>query len=188
MILHCMGQPRKTLLTTSRNPTPMMRTFCHDLARVMPNVVYVNRGKMSNDDVAEKAIEHDADRVMINDRGQSGLGVLRLCRVGESGLTEASPKLHFAARLQREFGVSNVKTAGVIIVEATNRSDELARLAASFSGFLGLPVSREEQEHKSALATMSISRGEPGKIVVTFMAEPGHIEVGPRITVSRLEW
>jgi len=183
-----MGLPRKTLLTTSRNPTPMMRTFCHDLARVMPNVVYVNRGKMSNDDVAEKAIEHDADRVMINDRGRSGLGVLRLFRVSESGLTEASPKLHFAARLQKEFSVSNVKPAVLISAQASSRSDELARLAASLSGFLGLPISREEQEHKSALTTMSILRGESGKILVTFIAEPSHIEVGPRITVSRLEW
>jgi len=166
----------------------MMRTFCHDLARVMSNIVYVNRGKMSHDDVAEKAVEHDADRVMINDRGQSGLGVLRLFRVAESGLTEASPKLRFAVRLQKEFGVSNVKPAAVINVEASSRSDELARLAASLSGFLGLPISREGQEHESALTTMSILRGESGKIVVTFMAEPGHIEVGPRITVSRLEW
>jgi len=182
-----MGQPRKTLLTTSRNPTPRIRTFCRDLARVMPNIAYVNRGKMSNDDVAEKAIECGADRVMINDRGQGGLGILRLFTVTESGLTEASPTMHFAAKLQ-EFGVPNVRPVVSISVQASNRSDELARLAASLSGFFGLPIPSDEQEYKSALTIMSISRGESGKIAVTFMAEPRHIEVGPRITVSRLEW
>jgi len=188
MILHCMGQPRKTLLTTSRNPTTRIRTFCRDFARVMPNIAYVNRGKMSKDDVAEKAIEYDADRVVINDRGQGGVGVLRLFTVTETGLTEASPKIHFAAKLQKEFGVPNVEPAVLISVQASSRSDELAKLAASLSGFLGLPISPDEQEHKSALTIMSISRGESGKIAVTFMAEPRHIEVGPRMTVSRLEW
>jgi len=183
-----MGQPRKILLTTSRNPSPNIRTFCRDLARTMPNIVYVNRGKMSNDDVAEKAIEYNADRVMINDRGQSGLGVLRLFIVTESGLTKASPTLHFAARLQREFEVSNMRPASLISVQEPTRSGELARLAESLSSFFGLLISSREQEPKSALTIMSISRSGLGRIVVSFMAEPKHVEVGPRITVSRLEW
>ena len=183
-----MDPPRKTLLTTSRNPTPKIRTFCRDFARVIPNIFYVNRGKMSNDDVAEKAIEYDADRVVIVDRWQGGLGVLRFFMVTESGLTEASPTIHFAVKLQKELGVSNVKPAVSIRVQASNKSDELARLAASLSGLFGLPISSEEQEHKPALTMMRISRDKSGKIAVTFMDEPRHVELGPRITVSKLEW
>jgi len=188
MILHYMSQPRRILLTTSRNPAPRIRTFCRDLARVMPNIVYVNRGKMSSDDVAEKAVENDADGVMISDRGQGGLGVLRLFTVTESGLTKASPTIHFVAKLRREFSVSNVKSASLISVQEPTRPGELARLAESLSGFLGLPISSREHEPKSALTIMSISCDELGRIVVSFMGEPRHIEAGPRITVSRLEW
>jgi len=183
-----MDLPRKILLTTSRNPTPRIRTFCHDFAKVLPSVSYVNRGKMSNDNMAEKAIEYDADRVVIVDRWHGGLGVLRFFIVTESGLTEASPTIHFAAKLQRELGVSNVKPAVSMRLQAPNKSDELASLAVSLSGFLGLPISPEEQEHKPALTMMSISRDKSGKIEVTFMDEPRHVELGPRITVSKLEW
>jgi len=67
-----MHAPNKILLTTSRNPTPKIRTFCNDITRVIPSIVRVNRGKMSMDEVAEKALEYGADQFVVVDRWQGG--------------------------------------------------------------------------------------------------------------------
>ena len=66
------------LLTTSRRPTGRMRAFCRDLANSIPDVVRVNRGKMSQDGVAEKAIELEANRVILVDRWHGGPGKINL--------------------------------------------------------------------------------------------------------------
>ncbi|RLI44046.1 Brix domain containing protein, partial [Candidatus Bathyarchaeota archaeon] len=79
------------LLTTSRRPTPRIRTFCRDLARSIPNVVRVNRGKLSLDGVAERAIEFDADRVVIINRWKGGPGKIELFEVGQEGLVLVPP-------------------------------------------------------------------------------------------------
>ena len=56
------------LLTTSRRPTGAIRSLCRDFVNSIPDVVRVNRGKMSLDGIAEKAIEVEADRVVVVDR------------------------------------------------------------------------------------------------------------------------
>lgn len=53
------------LLTTSRRPTKRIRKFCHDVERSIPDVIRINRGKLNLDGIAEKALELNADRVII---------------------------------------------------------------------------------------------------------------------------
>ncbi len=184
-----MDPPSKILLTTSRAPTPRIRTFCHDLAEVMPNVAYVNRGKMSNDEVAEKAIEHDADRVVIVDRWQSEPGVLRLFKVGESGLVSTSPIIHVAGiKLQRDLGASRVKPASSIIAAKHDRFDDSSRLGNALSGFFGISMLETKDVVKTGSTILSISSDKSRRIVMTFVTEPNHREVGPHILISRVEW
>ncbi|MFQ5836261.1 MAG: Brix domain containing protein, partial [Candidatus Bathyarchaeia archaeon] len=93
-----------TLLTTSRRPTPRIRTFCRDLARSIPNVVRVNRGKLSLDGIAEKALEFNADRVVIVDRWKGGPGKIEFFKIGQEGLVPVPPIMYVASiKLQREF-------------------------------------------------------------------------------------
>ena len=65
------------LLTTSRRPTERIRTLCRELAHVIPNAVRVNRGKLSLDGVAERALEFGADHVIIIDRWKGGPGEIQ---------------------------------------------------------------------------------------------------------------
>jgi len=184
-----MDPPSKILLTTSRDPTPRIRAFCHDLAEVMPNVAYVNRGKMSNDEVAEKALEQDADRVVIVDRWQGGPGVLRLFKVGESGLVSTPPVIRVAGmKLQRDLGASRVKPASSIIAAKHNKSDDSGRLGNALSDFFGISMLETKDMITTGSTVLSISSNKPGKIVMTFMKEPNHREVGPHILISRVEW
>ncbi len=184
-----MNLPAKILLTTSRNPTPRIRAFCHDLAAVMPNLAYVNRGKMSNDEVAEKALEHDADRVVIVDRWQGGPGVLRLFEVGESALVSTSPVIRVAGiKLQRDLGASCVKPASSIVAAKHDEFDDSIRLGNALSGFFGISMLETKGMVKTGSTILSISSDKSGRIVMTFMQEPDHREVGPHILISRVEW
>ncbi len=179
----------KILLTTSRNPTPRIRAFCHDLAGVMPNVAYVNRGKMSNDEVAEKALEHDADRVVVVDRWHGGPGVLRLFKVSESGLVSTPPSIHVSGiRLQRDFGASRVKPVVSIYVAMHNEFHDLVRLGNALSDFFTISILENKETLKTESSTLTIRPDKSGRIVMTFMAEPNHREVGPRILISRVKW
>lgn len=183
-----MHSPRKVLLTTSRNPTPKIRTFCHELSRVLPNTIYVNRGKMSEDEIAEKTIAYDADNVVTVDRWQGGFSVLRFSRISEFGLMETLLAMYVRVKLQREFGASRGEPATSISIAAHGKPDELVRLAHVLSSFFSLPISAVEETHKASRTIISISYDKSTKIAVTFVTEPGHIEVGPRIIVSMLEW
>ena len=79
------------LLTTSRRPTGRIRTFCRDLSNSIPDVVRVNRGKMSLDGVAEKAIEVEADHIIVVDRWHGGPGKINLFQLS-TGLKPVPPR------------------------------------------------------------------------------------------------
>jgi len=184
-----MASSTKVLLTTSRNPTPRIRTFCSDLARIMPGIVRVNRGKMSTDEVAEKALEHEADRVIIVDRWHGGPGKIKLFRIGESGLVSNSPTINIAGiKLQRELGVSKVKPTHSFVLSASQNQTEVLRLADAFSKFFNIPFLSLEEAVKEGPTLMHVVSDRANRISIIFMVEPKHVEVGPRVTVSNLEW
>lgn len=184
-----MDLPAKILLTTSRDPTPRVRAFCHDLAAVMPNVMYVNRGKMNNDEIAEKALEHDATRVIVVDRWHGGPGVLRFFKVRESGLFQTPPVIQVTdMKLQRDLGASRVKPASSIIAAKQDRFDDSVRLGSALSSFFGISIIETKGMVKTGSTILSVSLDKSGRAVMTFMKEPDHREVGPRIFISRVEW
>lgn len=53
------------LLTTSLRRVKNTRTFCRDLSNTFPNVMRVNRGKLSLEGLVNGALEIDARKVMI---------------------------------------------------------------------------------------------------------------------------
>ena len=104
------------LLTTSRRPTGRIRTFCRDLANSIPDVTRVNRGKMSLDGVAEKAIELEADRVVVVDRWHGGPGKINLFQISSTGLKPVPPLMLIGKiRLRRELneGRRSVRSSAI---------------------------------------------------------------------------
>lgn len=177
----------KILLTTSRNPTPRVRTFCNELARMIPGIVYVNRGKMSADEVAEKALGYEADRVVIVERRHGGLGVVKLFKIGETGLVSTSPIVHIAGiKLQRDFGSLRARPAVCIVLASPDQGEPL-KVADALSSFFNIPIKSTQRASEQPATYIHLSKDKAGKLVITFMSEPDQ-EVGPRIVVSGLEW
>jgi len=179
-----MGATKKILLTTSRNPTPRIRTFCNDLTRVIPSIVRVNRGKMSMDEVAEKAFEQSADRVIIVDRWQGGPGKIEFFHIGSRGLVPAPPSLYVVGiKLQREFAPLRLKPVHSLVI--THSSENSMEIADSLSKFFNLPVLTEKETLSKYQIAMRISRDASGRVQITFMQLPQNVEIGPRITLRR---
>ncbi|MEM4713464.1 MAG: hypothetical protein QXQ61_02820, partial [Candidatus Bathyarchaeia archaeon] len=91
------------LLTTSRRPTKGIRTFCKDLSHTFPNILRINRGKLSLEDVTAKALELGAKKVVVIDRWKGGPGKIELYQL-DSRLQPIPPLIYLrSVKLRREF-------------------------------------------------------------------------------------
>ena len=177
------------LLTTSRRPTGRIRTFCRDLAYSIPDAVRVNRGKMSLDGVAEKAIEVDADNVVLVDRWHGGPGKVSLFQVSSNGLEPIPPLMLIKSiRLRRELneGMRGARSSAITLEHED--SPELARIAGHLSKYFGLPVLPLDKASKSHRASMHFAFDSSRYIQFTFMFLCRMVEIGPRVTLSKLVW
>jgi rRNA maturation protein Rpf1 len=181
------------LLTTSRRPVKSTRTFCRDLSNTFPNVVRINRGKLSLEGVAEKTLELDAEKVMIIDRWKGGPGKIRFFTISEKGLDVISPLIYVRSiKLRRDFGVnvpSGRRIKSVAITASKRGSLEVKRLENVLSEFFSIPVlSLKEIYDRKFDVAMQILTNQLNQIIVTFKLIPKLVEVGPQIRVSHLIW
>jgi rRNA maturation protein Rpf1 len=180
-----MSVPRRILLTTSRNPTPQMRTFCNDLARVIPGIVRVNRGKMGMIQVAEKALEHNVGLVAIIERWHGALDKIEFYQIGASGFVPVPPVLCIAGiRLQREYSTKRLKPTNSVVI--TKSVDDSLEIADSLSEIFSIPVLSEKEVSVKYPVAMHFSRDATRRVQITFMLLPQKVEIGPRITLRRV--
>jgi len=177
------------LLTTSRRPTGAIRSFCRDFVNSIPDVVRVNRGKMSLDGVAERAIEVDADRVVVVDRWRGGLGKINLFRISSTGLKSVPPRMLITGiRLRREFEEVTRRARSSAITMEPEDSPELERIAERLSQYFDLPVLSLDEADKRQRASMHFSFDSSRRLQITFMRLQRMVEIGPRVTLSKLVW
>ena len=181
----------KILITTSRNPTQIMRTFCNDLAHTIPHTIRINRGKSSLTTLAEKALEHGAEKIVIADRWKGNLGKIQLFEINDTGLTRYYPLIYVKnVRLRRTFGRKPSKATKCLTLQTDFEIPfEAQKLGNALANFLNIrKKSIEETCAPSTQTAMHISLKTTHHIQITFMQTPQKIEIGPRITISHLIW
>jgi len=178
------------LLTTSRRPTERMRSFCRELAYSFPDVLRVNRGKMSLDGVAEKAIELGAERAVVVDRRRGQPGAINLFQVTSSGLKPELPVILVGGvRLRREFNVPTRRIrASVITYDSKDYDGELEKLVWKLSQFFGLPSLPVNEVSGEDNLSFHVSFESSRCLKLTFVLLERMIEIGPRVSVSKLIW
>jgi len=183
-----MSTRKNVLLTTSREPTDKIRTFCNDIAYSIPNVIRVNRGKLSLDGVAEKALELHADRIVVIDRWREGFANIRFFRTDVSSLTPFPPIINIAsARLRREFEAKTKPVKSLAITVPSENSSAAEKLAYSIGEFFNIQVFVGQGNVSNFSAAMHISSAPLNRLQITFLL-PTPIEIGPRINVSEVIW
>ncbi len=180
------------LLTTSRRPTRGIRTFCHDFARSVPNSIRINRGKLSITEVAEKAIEENAEKVIIVDRWKGGTGKLRFFNVNSTGLNAVPPLIYISGiKFSKDFRKAKVKlplTRSLAVALLSEKSDQAFKMAKFLSNFLRISILPMERASFNRQTAMLVSFDSARRMQITFISLPEKVEVGPCITVSHVIW
>jgi U3 small nucleolar ribonucleoprotein protein IMP4 len=185
------AESSKILITTSRNPTQTIRTFCSDLTHSIPNSLRANRGKSSLDSLAEKALEYEAGKVIICDRWKGGLGKIQLFEVGNGGLVHFDPLMYIKkVKLRRTFEhVRRKAFKSLTLLTGSGISFEAHKLADALSRFFNIPkLTADETLSPNTQTAMHISFDAAFSIRITFLQTPRKVEVGPRVTISHLIW
>ncbi|MBS7616660.1 hypothetical protein KEJ45_05635 [Candidatus Bathyarchaeota archaeon] len=181
------------LLTTSRRPTQGIRTFCRDLSQTIPNVLRMNRGKLSLDGLAEKATELNAAKVAVIDCWKSGPGKIELYTLSENCLKPFPPLIYLkSVKLRREFPQTRQHERKIksLAIEGTAQSQtaEVKKLEKALSEFFEIPLLLREETYTKYNALMRLKTESPEGLIITFETIPEMIEIGPRIKVSHLIW
>jgi len=177
------------LLTTSRRPAGRIRTLCHDFAHTIPNIIRINRGKLSVDGIAERAVELNADRIVVIDRWKAGPGKIKLFRVEPTGLIPVPPLMYVAGvKLQREFEAKTKHVRSLVVTTKPENLPETLRIAECLSDFFNLPRLLMGEAGTKSQVSMHVSLNASLRNQITFMLLPQMVEIGPRITLSKLVW
>jgi U3 small nucleolar ribonucleoprotein protein IMP4 len=177
------------LLTTSRRPTKRIRTFCHDFVLSVPNIIRINRGKLNLDGITEKAVELNANRIVVIDRWKAGPGKVKLFRIEHNGLISCPPLMHVSGvRLRREFKANTKHLRSLVVTIAQENHTETVRIAELLSGFFNLPRLSIDEAAAKYQVSMHLSLDASRHTQITFMFLPQMVEIGPRITLSKVVW
>lgn len=172
------------LVTTSRSPTQLLRKLSNDLARTIPGVVRVNRGKLSIDGVEEQASVCGADRVMIIEKQGGNPSTVRLYRLEHGSLTPHPPVIHLKGVLtQDQIGrrTRHLKRVGLSVADGA--TPEALRLVEELALFLGLQVADRDTAKLRFDATLHICDKR-----ISMTSPPITGEVGPVLHVRDLTW
>ncbi|MGB9959554.1 MAG: Brix domain-containing protein [Candidatus Bathyarchaeales archaeon] len=179
------------LLTTSRRPTQAIRTFCRDLSHTFPNTLRINRGKLSLEGMAAKAIDVNAEKVLVVERWKGGPGKIQFFEISKEGLRLIPPLIYLkGVKLQREFPEAKPKGRRIksLAIEASKSgSTEVKKLEEALSKFFDIPIVSDEKSLRDYDALMQVTL-EQGFLTLTFRLIPEMVEVGPRIRISHLIW
>jgi rRNA maturation protein Rpf1 len=167
-----------------------MRTLCHDLVRSIPNIIRINRGKLSLIRIAEKALENKADKVVIIDRWKGGPGKIRFFRVNSTGLKAIPPLIYIKGiRLQRTFEkAKDTPIHSVGLIPPSKKANQTFKVARFISEFFGVSMILKEEDWKKFQAAITVSLDSMKRMRISFLLLPKKIEIGPRIIVSHVIW
>lgn len=163
------------LITTSRRPTRRVRSFCKDLARVIPGAVKINRGKKNTYEVLAEAAQRNLPYALIVETWKGNPGNMIFYSADITGTKEPLAVFRVkGVKLQREINregkIGRVKEIRVV------QSEEQPELTEFLSKVFG--ARSDEGGNDEGKVTLEVSSKE-GEVVMRFKIEGR--EVGPQV-------
>lgn len=174
------------LLTTSREPSPKMRSFCRELSSCFSGVQRLTRGKAGLSSIVEKAYELEKRWIVLVERWKGGPGRLRFIEAKPEGPRWADLTVFIRGiRLRRDQGMERTKwgPAGEILFDSSNHpSCILANLMANITGLRASPIGSKAHSETALM----ITRCQGCSAKMTIVRTDSLAELGPTIYVDRL--
>ena len=104
-------------------------------------------------------------------------------------MVPVTPLIYVASvRLQREFETKAKHVRSLVVTTEPENPPESVRIAEHLSDFFNLPRLSIDEAATEYQASMRVSLDASRRTQITFMLLPQMVEVGPRITLSKLAW
>ncbi len=173
--------PKPILITTSRRPSPRVRSFIKDLALVIPGGTRLTRGHLSMKDLAVEAQLAGADRVVVVGEKRGNPGIMRVYKVEGENLVNIVSFIVKGVSLSRERGAGQPRegTPRRLIVESDGSTvaDEFA------DAFVVAFHARVFEDPRPEDVVARITGLDDRTVVVEFYQ--GDRRVGPRIKLGK---
>lgn len=178
----------KTLLiTTSHRPTRHIRTLSHDLQRMLPGSIQINRGKLNLKGLVEEALLVGADRLLFIQRWKGGPGKIELY-VLKPKVQHYYPIIYLDyAMLQDELRGHVSAKKGLVAMVSEESSSESKLLTDALTTFLEVKKATTQLEVEGFSTYLTIYTSD-SRTVVTFKKADNGMEIGPRLVVKDLIW
>ena len=165
-----------------------MRSLCHDLQRVLPDAIRINRGKLSFPEIIGKVLDAQADRLIIVERWKGGPGKIQFYQIS-SEVTLLPPLLILASvKMQIDFGRKILLSNNIAVTVTDNPPKNIQDLAKFLSQFLKIPLSTKKSSKEKFKTTLHITPIPNAEARNQFNAPPKGSEVGPRLIVKKAVW
>jgi rRNA maturation protein Rpf1 len=161
-----------------------------DLHAIIPNSIRINRGKLSLQKLAEEALGFKTNKILIIDRWMGGPGKLKFYNISEGMLKLISPLLYLKnVHFRREFKFlknrKDKKSYSLAVYKPSNL--EHRKIAEALSLFLGAPLISMENKGEFDIC-LCILNATPNIGKLTFISCENNIEVGPSLTIKKVQW
>lgn len=144
---------------------------------------------MNRDELIEKALSVNAQKVMVIDRWQEGIGRINFFEIQFNNLVGVFSTIFVqGAKFRRDFEEEAPRGRRIksIVVAASVKEDlEINKLEGMFVKFFNIPLmSIEEAINAKNDATIQFLRDNANRLTIKFMLLPELKEVGPRLYIS----
>ena len=153
---------------------------------MLPESVYISRGKLGMGGLADEALSLGHDRLMLLDRWKGAPGKIMLYTLVPK-VQHRFPIVYLAsAATQQELDAPRVRTpAKCAVVESS--ASEIQLLAEALSEFIGTKRLGLTQTGVS-INCMTFGDAKSRAATITFKRLPEQTEIGPRLVVRHLAW
>ena len=164
-----------------------IRTLSHDLQRVLPGALRVNRGKLNLQGVVEEALTLGADRLIFLERWKGAPGKVELYTLKPS-VQRSFPIIYLSSvKLQEELNGRGSVKGRLLAILPEDADPELKRFGEALAGFLRILL-ETKLEAKGASGALVLGRTSESRVSMTFERLSDGAEIGPRLIVKNLVW
>ena len=175
------------LITTSHRPTQRIRSFCHDLTRIIPNSIRMNRGKMNFEGIIDRALDVNANRLIVIEKWKRGFCVIHFYTLVPD-VSRFYPILYLSSvKTQKDLGSRTTNWKKLVITLQHDPSTELSQVARALSHFIELPIEylRTDLPYQALIHLSSIQKDWVKIALILF---PIFKMIGPILIVKKIVW